>query len=127
MEGRDERELEILRDVVTLHPSMASTASCVALFEDEFQYPIASSDRLLEVFRTLSRGGPFLRIRGCRISERQIRRDIPEQVYPIRSRSELIGALLVAFELNQMIQRGFVKAGEPRKAWTSRSGGEGAP
>lgn len=103
---------EILRDVIRMNPSMEATAQCVALFEADFQYPIESAEGLVEVFKALSRGGPFLCIGSCRISEKQVRRDVPKTAYPIQSRAQLIGSLLVAFEVNQMIQRGFVRIGD---------------
>jgi len=103
-------DCELLREVMKSSTSMEVTAKCVSLFEGESDYPIKSADELVGVFRILTRGGPFLQACGCRISERQIRRDIPQGAYPIQSRGELISAFLVAFELNLMIQRGFVVA-----------------
>jgi hypothetical protein len=87
-------DVALMIDVLSVNPSMHSTAHAVKFIEQQLGYPVDNIEALLGTFSD----DDHLAIGSCRISRDQVRHYLPQEAFPIHNRSHLICHLVLAFE-----------------------------
>jgi hypothetical protein len=91
-------DLSILLEVLETNQSLHSSAHAVKVIEERLAYPVANVDVLLEAFGD----EPYVSIGNCRISRNHVQEYLPAAWFPISTRRELIGRLILAFERERL-------------------------
>jgi hypothetical protein len=95
-----ERDLPLLIDVLHAHQPLESTAYAVRRVELATSYPI--ENRLpLEV---LLEGADHIQVGSCTVTLNQLREQLPDSLFPIADRTELITKFVMALMRGQLKQ-----------------------
>jgi hypothetical protein len=110
-----EGDVGLLLEVLQAHQPLLSTAHAVRLVEAGTSYPIRHRGPIEKLFR----GGDAIRVGPCTVTRDELRRELPETLFPVADRTELITKLVMAF------MRGHLRRLEQLPLTGRAEGGEG--
>jgi hypothetical protein len=98
--GFTERDLPLLIDVLNAHQALEATAYAVRLVEAAITYPIEDRRQLERMLY----GVEAVQVGTCSITLDQVREQLPENLFPIADRTQLISHFVMALMRGQMKQ-----------------------
>jgi hypothetical protein len=88
-------DLELLETVLNVVPNLRAVAHAAKHVRKHCKYPIANPDELLRVFEAK----PDIDLGGRRVARKGTEVFVPAAFYPIESEQDLVGKLLIAFQI----------------------------